>query len=117
LALCGRIQAEGLSVRQAEAAAKESGRPQSMEQTAADGVAEPSAVTAVAPDTIPLTHESPATDERTNHVRSLEEQLGGMLGVRVEIQLRTKDAGAIVVPFASNEEFERILGRLRRSAA
>jgi hypothetical protein len=40
-----------------------------------------------------------------------------MLGVKVEIRLRTKDAGTIMVPFASNDEFERILTRLRRAAA
>jgi hypothetical protein len=50
-------------------------------------------------------------------VRSLEEQLGNLLGVKVEIRLQSKEAGSIVVPFASNAEFERILTRLRRAAA
>jgi len=117
LALCGRIQSEGLSVRQTEAAVRQASQPQQAgETTAAGGVeaASPSSEQA-APETIPMAAGAP--DERTNHVQSLEEQLGALLGVKVEIKLKTKDAGLIMVPFASNDEFERIVTRLRRAAA
>ncbi len=108
LALCGRIQAEGLSVRETEAAVKQ--QVDSAAATAEDGA------------TIPMTAAGEAasarrTDDRTNHVRSLEEQLGALLGTKVEIRLRSKTAGMIRIPFASNDEFERILQQLRRRAA
>jgi ParB family chromosome partitioning protein len=117
LALCGRIQSESLSVRQAESAARQLSQPQPADEPVAAGTADSAAPAAdpEAAETIPLSQA--AADERTNHVHSLEEQLGALLGVKVEIKLRTKDAGAIVVPFASNDEFERILNRLRRAAA
>jgi ParB family chromosome partitioning protein len=35
---------------------------------------------------------------------------------KVEIKLKGKDAGKIVIEFASNDDFERILGKLRRAA-
>ena len=117
LALCGRVQSEGLSVRQTEAAV----RPKPVVEPAAATV-EAAAGPVIAnspdsaPETIPMTSDA-RPDDRTNHVASLEEQLGALLGVKVEIKLRTKDSGTILVPFASNDEFERILGRLRRSAA
>lgn len=117
LELCGRIQAEGLNVRQTEAAVKELLQPSqpASAEAAADSAGQGPAVAG----TIPLPEEPDETSggERTNHVRSLEEQLGNLLGVKVEIRLKTKDSGAIVVPFTSNAEFERILGRLRRAAA
>jgi len=118
LALCGRIQAEGLSVRQTEAAARQINNPQPAVETPAASGDEVAAVSteSAGPDTIPLP-QAETSDERTNHVHSLEEQLGGLLGVKVEIRLKSKDAGTIVVPFTSNDEFERILTRLRRAAA
>lgn len=114
LALCGRIQAEGLTVREAEAAVKQTAAP--VPASAAEESAIPADQTepqAVA-ETIPL---ATPTDERTNHVRSLEEQLAALLGTKVEIRLKSKDSGTILVPFESNAEFERILSRLRRAAA
>jgi ParB family chromosome partitioning protein len=118
LALCGRIQAEGLSVRETEAAVKALQTPVASGGSEDAGAAEPPAE-----GTIPISAgPSPGADQtradgRTNHVRNLEEQLGGLLGVKVEIKLRSKQAGTIVIPFASNDEFERILQQLRRRAA
>jgi len=66
------------------------------------------------PETIPMPVEDP---NRTHHVASLESQLRDLLGVQVEIQLSAKNSGKIVIPFATNQEFERILNTLRRSAA
>lgn len=113
IALCGRIQAESLNVRQTEQAVK---------TLLGRAAAEPPAATATTteapgnqPHVLPMT---PADQHMTNHVRDLEQQLSNSLGAAVEIKLRTKDAGQIVIPFAGNAEFERILGLLRdRTAA
>lgn len=65
-------------------------------------------------ETLPIHQED---SHRTNHVSSLEAQLRDLLGVKVEIKLTSKESGQIIVPFANNYEFERILGTLRRHAA
>ena len=52
----------------------------------------------------------------TNHIRSLQDQLQDWLGAKVEIKLKGKEAGRIVIEFASNDEFERLLGLLRKAA-
>ncbi|HWL09220.1 MAG TPA: ParB/RepB/Spo0J family partition protein [Planctomicrobium sp.] len=75
---------------------------------------EHSGVTNTVPETIPM--QQPES-YRTHHVDSLESQLRDMLGVKVEIHLQAKESGRIVVPFSSNEEFERVLNILRRHAA
>jgi ParB family chromosome partitioning protein len=53
---------------------------------------------------------------RTAHIDSLEQQLRDMLGTKVQIKLKKKEAGQIVIDFNSNDDFERILGTLRRAA-
>lgn len=55
--------------------------------------------------------------DRTPHLASLEEQLRNLLGAAVEIKLKSKDSGTILIPFNSNEEFERLLRSLHRAAA
>ncbi len=52
--------------------------------------------------------------ERTAHVLSLEEELRGKLATSVQIRLKTKEKGQIVIPFETNAEFERLLECLRR---
>lgn len=54
--------------------------------------------------------------ELTNHLRSLQDQLRDTLGTAVEIKLKGKEAGRIIVEFTSNDDFERIIGKLRRAA-
>ena len=131
LALCGRIQAESLSVRQTEAAVKQ--RQQELnpvvEPAATVVPAEPPAIAATpiadedqpstgSADTIPLQPgDTAAQPERTHHISSMEDQLGALLGVKVHIALTSRDSGTITIPFATNAEFERILTRLRRAAA
>ena len=111
LALCGRIQAEKLSVRKTESAVKELlGR---VEEPVSE-TPESDATTEESVGTIPI---SQGEEARTHHVASLEEQLRDLLGVKVEIKLKGKDAGTIQIPFSSNEEFERILKTVRRAAA
>lgn len=117
LALCGRIQAEKLSVRQTEAAVKELQAAAETPANAEETAAAPTDVDTPSTGeegTIPISQGDTA---RTNHIRSLEEQLRDLLGVKVEIRLNSKDSGTIQIPFASNEEFERLLKLVRRAAA
>jgi len=103
VALCQRIEAESLSVRQTESAVRE------MLKNQQDGAAE----------TIPFTTAAtgkPSPAEASNHVRSLEEQLQQLFGVPVAIKLAGKEKGKIVIPFANNDDFERIVRHLRRAA-
>ena len=116
LALSGRIQAESLNVRQTEQEVRKvQGRAavppaDSASNSDGDGRAEPGS---------PLEVVSvPAIDPNvTNHVRDMEQQLRNALGAPVEIKLQSKDSGQIMIPFGSNEEFERILGLLREPAS
>lgn len=105
VALCQRIEAESLSVRQTESAVRELLKNQQ------DG----------AGATIPFSTASggaakPAAADPTNHVRSLQEQLQQQFGVSVEIKLSAKEKGKFIIPFANNDDFERILRLLRRAA-
>jgi ParB family transcriptional regulator, chromosome partitioning protein len=102
LALCKRIESESLSVRQTESTVREFMKNQ--QEAAAE--------------TVPFTPASASkpSPSVSNHVRSLEDQLRQLLGVKVEIKLSGKEKGKLVIPFADNSEFERILGTLRRAA-
>jgi ParB family chromosome partitioning protein len=51
--------------------------------------------------------------ERTAHVDALENELRQRLAVRVSIKLKGKDKGQIILPFENNDDFERLLERLR----
>lgn len=99
LAMCGRVQAESLNVRQTESAVR----------TQLKGE----------PDVVPMKPEGepPAKPQVSNHILSVQEHLREMLGVKVDIKLKTNDRGQIVIPFGSNDEFEEVLRRLRRAAA
>lgn len=52
--------------------------------------------------------------EKTNHVQGIEEELRQKLALRVDIRVRGKDKGQIVLSFESNDDFERVLEVLRR---
>lgn len=52
---------------------------------------------------------------RSNHVISLEEQLSSLFGVKVQIKLKSRESGEIVIPFSTNQEFERLLKVARRA--
>ena len=52
--------------------------------------------------------------EKTAHVRGLEEELRQRLAVSAEIRVFAKDKGQIVLSFASNDDFERLMEQLRR---
>jgi ParB family transcriptional regulator, chromosome partitioning protein len=89
VALCHEIITRGHSVRATEALVKE----------------EKSATTEEA--------RKPAV-EKTSHVQAIEDELRRTLTTRVEIRLRGKDRGQIVLGFESNDDFERLLEVLRR---
>lgn len=106
LALCGRIQAENLNVRQTEQAVKD------LQAKAQATQPQPAAEGAGPGDVLPISN-----GHATNHVRDLARQLSEAFGTTVDIKLKSKSAGQIVIPFASHEEFERLLGLLRERTA
>lgn len=54
--------------------------------------------------------------ELSTHLQSLQEQLQQVIGAQLEIKLTTEESGKIIIPFSSKDDFERILGTLRRAA-
>ncbi len=59
-------------------------------------------------------HEATPAVEKTAHVKGLEDELRQKLATPIEIKLRGKDRGQIVLRFESNDDFERLLEVLRR---
>jgi ParB family chromosome partitioning protein len=55
-----------------------------------------------------------AVPEKTMHVQGIENELRQKLGLRVEIRVKGQDKGQIVLAFASNDDFERLVEVLRR---
>ena len=51
---------------------------------------------------------------KTAHVESLETELRQRLSTRVEIKVKAKDRGQIVIGFDTNDDFERIVDALRK---
>ncbi|MEX0700750.1 MAG: ParB/RepB/Spo0J family partition protein [Planctomycetales bacterium] len=108
--MCQRIQHAGLSVRQTEDEVRHIiDACANYEDPRVDGPAE----------TVPFAEAGaaqPAGAALTNHLRSLAEQLTSALGAKVEFQLKGKERGRVVIHFASNDQFERIVKRLRPAA-
>jgi len=103
LALCKEIIARGLSVHATEAFLRHS----------------PSEVVTEdrghrTEDTGEKAAEPGPRVEMTAHVRSIESELRQKLATRVEIRLRAEDRGQFVIPFESNDDFERVLEVLRK---
>jgi ParB family chromosome partitioning protein len=96
MALCKDIVARGLSVHGLDTLLKEQ---KQAEQEAA-------AAEAGAPRTPPV--------EKTAHVKGLEDELRQNLLVKVEIKLKAKDKGQIILGFESNDDFERLVEALRK---
>lgn len=53
--------------------------------------------------------------EKTAHVKGLEDDLRQRLAVKIEIKVKAKDKGQIVIEFDSNDDFERIVQALQKS--
>jgi ParB family chromosome partitioning protein len=62
----------------------------------------------------PKENHAPAVEEKTAHVKSIEDELRQRFATPVEIKLRAKDKGQIVLRFESNDDFMRILEALRK---
>ncbi|MFM9961801.1 MAG: ParB/RepB/Spo0J family partition protein [Planctomycetaceae bacterium] len=99
IALCQRIESESLTVRATEAAVREWLAAQN-----SNG------------ESVPFEAPRKPKPEPTQHVLSLQGQLRDLLGVPVEIKLRGKESGQILITFSSNDDFERVLRILRRAA-
>jgi len=92
VSLCKEIITRGHSVRATEALVKDQrGEPATGERTSA-----------------------PAA-EKSAHLRGIEDELRQHLAMRVEIRLRAKDRGQVILSFESNDDFERLLEVLRGS--
>jgi ParB family chromosome partitioning protein len=89
VSMCKEIIARGYNVRMAEALAKE-------EKTDSHA---------------PSSRTHP---KKTAHVHAIEDELRQRLSTRVEIRLRERHKGQIVLSFESNDDFERLLDILRR---
>ncbi|MFN9717559.1 MAG: ParB/RepB/Spo0J family partition protein [Planctomycetota bacterium] len=67
---------------------------------------------------LPASEDKSATADKpslSNHVLSLQDALRDTLGARIDIKLKKNDAGQIVIHFGNNDDFERIVGKLRKS--
>lgn len=51
---------------------------------------------------------------KTRHVQGIEDDLKRRMGVKVEIKVKAKDRGQVVLSFESNDDFERIVEALRK---
>ena len=54
--------------------------------------------------------------EKTAHVQAIEDELRQKLATRVQIKLKGKDKGQIVLGFDTNDDFERIVETFRKAA-
>jgi len=52
--------------------------------------------------------------EKSNHIKSMEDDIRQRLATHVEIKLRGKDKGQIVIRFESNDDFMRVMDILRK---
>ena len=58
--------------------------------------------------------EKDEPDDKTAHVRGMEDELRQRLATPVEIKLRGKDRGQIIIRFETNDDFMRVLDALRK---
>jgi ParB family chromosome partitioning protein len=47
-------------------------------------------------------------------VQGVEDELRQKLGLKVEIRVKAKERGQVILTFESNDDFERVLEALRR---
>jgi ParB family transcriptional regulator, chromosome partitioning protein len=97
LTLAREIVARGMSVRDTETQLKQMQYAPAAEDDA--GSSESS---------------SRSAPQKTTHVEGIENELRQKLGLRIEIKVKGKDKGQIVLGFESNDDFERLVEVLRR---
>jgi len=103
VALCTRIQIEGLSVRAAEELVNEMIVSEEAEVPA---VAQNGPTSAT--NTVVGSSATKARRTRGGQIASLEQELRAALGTKVEIRQTANGRGKIVVHFASSSEFDRL---------
>ncbi len=103
LSLCKRIVEEGLTVRVTETVAREIRL----------GVV-PIDIAIVDPE---QAARKPGPPALTNHLVNIQDHLRGLFGTKIEIRLTENESGRIVIPFASGDDFQRVLRVLQRPAA
>jgi ParB family chromosome partitioning protein len=59
-------------------------------------------------------HGEPTSDEKSSHIKSLENDIRQRLATHVEIKIRGKDKGQIVIRFETNDDFMRVMEVLQR---
>lgn len=96
LSLSKEIVARGLSVHATEALVKQTGGEDKTVESGGGG------------------GESKSAPEKTAHVRSIEDELRQKLGVKIEIKVKSKEKGQVVLSFDSNDDFERLVDALRK---
>ncbi len=113
--LANRVAAEGLSVRAVEGEVQEILRRDEIDETVPAPVAPaaggPADAAGGGAATAPRKPGRPAT-RRSSQVIAVEGQLRRALGVKVVVHANGKGAGRIVIPFASLEEFQRLLDQI-----
>ena len=62
----------------------------------------------------PTAKEPAEKAEKTQHVVSVENELRQRLAVKVEIKVKAREKGQIVIGFETNDDFERIIDALRK---
>ena len=102
--LARQIETEQLSVRRVEDIVREMLRGGMLPQPHGTDA------TAAAEQT-----ESGQQPSVSNHVLGLQDFLRGHLGAKIDIRQKKNNAGQIVIHFANNDDFERIVGRLRNA--
>ena len=104
--LADRVAAEGLSVRAVETEVQEILRREEADD-APEGD-EPAPATEAGDSPAKRKPGRPAT-RRSSQVAAVESQLRRALGVKVVVHANGRGAGRIVIPFASLDEFQRLL--------
>jgi len=100
IALTKEIIARGLSVHATEAL---------LRQQPAEGT-----LPAATASSEPSDDGSKDSPFKTRHVQRIEDELRKKLGLKLEIRVRAKDKGQIVLAFESNDDFERLVEVLRK---
>ena len=93
--LCKQIQKESLSVRKTEEAVRNILDPQ---------------------DTTTSKEKKTTAPQLSNHLLSVQKQLQDHFGLKVEIKQKEAEKGTVVIHFNNNDEFEKILHEVKKSA-